>query len=378
MNNFPNIFHKVANRVKEYLIDFSYSIENNKIEKLISSYKKLPCSKINYDKFSMEFNYIYFLVNYWKGAKIAIDEATIVPKKILDLGSGSGAMALSYLSWIHHKIGASNSYVNIELILVDENVYQLNYAKKIFKLVEPLFTNIRCNITFQNCEVKDYLKNDNSFDIILLSHLLTENYKSVTDIFHELENLLDLRGEIIIVERIKDPVWYSIGEALRDLFLTSTIGSKKFNTENLPLISHELFSNIDALRTKYMILKNSSQISKKLLIKKYFDAWKGKSIKDVRRIFTKNAKYYNNLHNDPIVGIEGICEYWNNKVLPQIDPQPSLIRMIDWGDDIFIKWSSKFFLCNEQIHLKGYMIISIDITEGKICQLEECFTKKNN
>jgi len=371
---------KVANIVEDFLKFKQTKFNSEEMNRLRE--RIIHCeSDINYDQLAGEFAQLYWLRNFWKAVYFFKYEYSI-KQSILDklyqpdyflqlivLGAGSAADTIACMVWLNEKLPLAR----VKISLIDQSQDQLDLARKLICLILPVLDRVKFDITYQRVKAKEWSPIQNCADIILMSHFLNENPADLSLLLEKVRFALGQRGDAVIIERERDPIWK------KTLGLLGNLGTTLYDTD----LSRDKFvdfylaseKKVDNDITPYYI--KASIPEKKFqadIVRKYFQAWRLQSLDLINEIFSKDAIYDEKPGIEPrIKGIEEILSYWNQNPMLQknIDVQ---VRNVAYGENTIVcAFEGKFDTPKKHIAIRGAMNFYIDDYSQRIRKFDEYF-----
>ncbi len=121
-----------------------------------------------------------------------------------------------------------------------------------------------------------------------------------------------------------------------------------------------------------------SKVLVKSLIKTYKDAWEKRDPEKIIEIFTKNAVYYERLHEKPFKGHRGIKKYWKDKVVDEQENVKFRLKKIYIdGNNAVVEWEARFRDKKKKVNTYLNEIAVLEIKNGKIKSLREYWHAKH-
>lgn len=374
---------KIARVVEKY-IDKNLPSQNLQKKTLKTIYKSGDPASVNYNHFAFEFAELYWLRNYWKAVylfeyeyslkeslknKLAVNSK---PLRILSLGAGPASDIVALMIWL--SLHGNLLGTKVSITLMDMRSKQLALAKNIINEVLPYLENVEFEFTYERAEIENWRPGRNSADIILMGHFLTANLITLPAILRKVKYAVAGDGDILIMERERDPVWRAAVEELFNLGLapySTGLSDDKFHhmLESLP--DSIVDENITPHYVKTRVPANKYQLD---LISKYFQSWRFQTTDLLGDIFVKNAVYNEKPGQEPAVcDISGIRNYWKRH--PMLQDNINLwIRGIGYGDyNVVCAFEGEFDTPKQHISIKGALSFYIDNYFEKVKGLDAYF-----
>lgn len=219
-----NSYSRVARVVEDYLQQF-VSPSADLMSTLREKMKNFE-TDINYDTFGPAFARLYWLRNYWKAAYCFENLVNLnFVHNVTVLGAGAGADTVALLTALYDH--SSSRHVKINLI--DRSAIQLDMAQKLVSLTtKTLGGGIQIKVERKKIDVKKWIPNSDEVDLVLISHLLTENPRDIDSIMKKAFDTVRPTGSIVVIERERDPVWQNAKDAMLKIGVqTADVGVEK-------------------------------------------------------------------------------------------------------------------------------------------------------
>lgn len=209
-----SIYARVACRIEPLLHFIDADPPSNTSTDTLKETIKNFGTSIDYDRYGQAFIKLYWLRNYWKALYCFKHEMNLENvKRVVVLGSGSGADTVALLAAVHQQYPERILHAT----LVDKSQKQLDLASQFIAHAESEFTNSALKVNFKKQEIKDWTPQQNSSDLVVLSHVLTENPQDIERILKKVHAAITDNGSICIIERERDPIWIQAREILQDM-----------------------------------------------------------------------------------------------------------------------------------------------------------------
>jgi SAM-dependent methyltransferase len=358
------VYIEVARRIEAFVQELIDQRETSPqdIADLRRELKRDATVQIDYEHSAATFAGAFLLNNFWKVSAAMQHTRPQLKNRVLDLGTGSAAAALASLAYIaaqpapHHR--------QPDVILVDRSQAQLELASTALKYASPpldigAVSLIEADL-YNLAEDRDHLQSD----LVLLSHVLTENAHKVQPLMELAASLTTSGGTILVVERPDDDLWPEVQGHLVSAMPISC------DVAELP---H--WADVPARRARWLALRQPHAHERWLamLLRDYFTAWRKRSPAAIADVFTADARYYRSPTEAPLRGVEEIMSYWRQRVVPQEDPDPRPLRVRYEGNQAFCDWRAQFRRDGYRFELLGTMVVEGDSAAGRLRCLEEHF-----
>lgn len=99
----------------------------------------------------------------------------------------------------------------------------------------------------------------------------------------------------------------------------------------------------------------------------YKNAWESRDAGKAASLFTENAVYQDNPHNEPYKGRSGIHEYWSNVTSDQRDVTFDYEVLTTYGQTAVVHWSAKLTSASSGATVKLDGIFLLDFDESGLC-----------
>lgn len=365
-----NIYSLIAENIKKYL----RTTESTDCTRDFFKLQKMPSdNSIDYSNFSKDFAKLYWLKNYWK-AVYFFEYEYILKRldnfKVLSLGSGSAADTVACMVWLNEHMGL-NSEICIELL--DKSEEQLSLAKLLIEIVYPKLEKVKWKIDYRKIDLSEWEPEENSYDLILMSHILTENNSQIQSVSKKIKSAVKGLGDILIIEREQDPTWQKAIEILNKLGISvydSNVSNPNFlEIKNRYVVENQKNSDPHYIKASVPNLKFQADI-----VMNYFNAWNHQSTNLIREIFSSHAIYDEKPGIEPtIFGINDIVEYW--KINPMSQSNIKLqVKNVAYCDNLAVcSFKGDFNTTKQHIIIQGSMNFFIDPHSKKINKFTEYF-----
>ena len=335
---------------------------------------------IDFSKDGPAFASAFWERNFWKAISFFgfefVNPSILTQRRLISdssidvtvLGAGSGADAVACLCWLDEEFPLHR----VTMTLIDQYQEQLDLARNVITTAQRFLDQTNVDVRYSCQRLDQWTPQPVSTDIILMSHLLTENVMGKNELIAKVSAALRPRGDVILIERERDPVW----TAARHEFAMNGI-----TTHDVGLCDEKFRALVPTLaKTETDItphfVRGSVPANKYLmnLVRGYFDAWVRQTSDPLPSIFTSDATYDEKPGIEPtLVGIDGIRRYW--------DKHPGLQRNIDltihnvtYSDTVSVcSFSGRFDTPKQHIDIRGAINFYLDPYRGKIHRMDEYF-----
>lgn len=383
-NNLNSKYLQIANIVEQHLNAATKNTTNKNLTKLQYLIKNTDPKNINYDNYVLEYAQLYWMRNYWKSVyffdyeyslKASLKNFLVLKNdtlKIVSLGSGPAADVIAYLAWL--SINCKFSVNKIELFLVDKRKNQLDFAKKIINQVVPYFFELEIKVNYIQADVTNWCCEKNSKHIVLMGHFLTANSKTLQKIIEKSIDITVSDGDILIMERHRDPIWKKAANtyAHLGLFTYSTqINYKKFSQMLSDLPDNTIDKKITPhyLKVRLPMHKNRHQT-----ISKYFRSWRFQTPDLLEDIFLENIVFSEKPGIDPpLNGLKEIYNYWESNPMLQQNINIWLRDVAHDNYNTLCAFEGEFDTPTKHISIKGAMSFHFDTYYQKVSRFNAYF-----
>jgi hypothetical protein len=375
----PAIYSKVAAIAKrEFKIDnLSGSGSATERFQLQRTIREIG-SPIDYDRFSDTFVRLYWLRNYWKA--VYFFEYEYVHKKfvpqglgppsvtVVSLGAGSASDTAACMAWLNEHLPLGSS---VSLELVDESENQMRLARRLVRALVPTLVKVRWNVRFVVKELNRWRPASHAADIILMSHVLTENQDQFRMICNKTIEALKYKGDIVIIERERDQTWR---HAIR-YFTNAAVSVYDARINRKEKYLHNVLQSHDIPITPHYIKATTAPFQYQSdLIVDYFRAWGRQSVPLLKRIFASDAQFDEKPGIEQTIdGIAGIVEYWKEFPLRQSNIHLNIRNVANEDNLAICAFEGEFDKTKEHVAIRGAMNFYIDPYTKRIQKLVEYF-----
>lgn len=368
-----NVVETVRGYLESRQVSFAEDVE---IVRHIIASGRVP----DYEQDALLFAAAYWERNFWKALyyfryeyiRPAILSVRLpAPGSSIDivvLGAGSAADTVACLCWLDEV--APLRRITIELI--DQSRQQLELARGIIERVLSLTVRPQFDIKYRNMRASEWSPSADSTDLILMGHFLTENKDEKEALLLKVMTALKPRGDMLIIERQRDPVWRWARDTLALNGVTTHevgLSAEKFALFAPGIPDKE--ADITPLFVRGSVPENKRLMS---LVSRYFQAWLSHSSDALNDIFTSHAVYDEKPGIEaPIVGFDGIRRYWDEHPGRQRNTQLA-VHNVAYSDTVSVcSWSGQFDTPKEHVAIRGGMNFYLDPFVGKIHRFTEYF-----
>lgn len=335
---------------------------------------------LDYDKVSLPFAQSFWERNFWKAVYFfeyeyvrpaMLANRLLIPGSSIDvtiLGTGSAADAVACLCWLDDNLPLQKVIVT----LIDQNRRQLELAREIIGVARLFLAQAEFDVRYVQMSASQWTPSPNSTDLILMSHFLTENSNEIEVTLKKCIASLRPRGDVVVIERQRDPVWQ---------WSRHRLGMNGVTTHDVGLSKEKfsLFASVlpqTELDMAPFYVRGSVPENKRLmeLVREYFDAWVRQTSDPLPEIFTAGALYDEKPGIEPIiVGIDGIRRYWDKHPGLQRDIRLT-VHNVTYSDTVGVcAFSGDFDTPKQHIRISGATNFYLDPYVGKIHRLTEYF-----
>lgn len=367
----------VAKSVREYLQKQpNQNVEDATTLKLAIMAGGVP----DYERDSLAFAAAYWERNFWKAVYFFCYEYVrpsmlanplLLPGKSVDvvvLGAGSAADTVACLLWLDCELPLQK----VTVTLVDQSRSQLALARSVIERAKASLGQADFDIRYLNVDASDWNPGANSADLILMGHFLTENPDDKEALVAKTVAALKPRGDLLIIERQRDPVWRWARQRLALCGVTThdvDISDEKFKLLAPWLPATE--ADITPLYVRGNVPANKRLME---LVRDYFGCWSQHSSDALCDVFAPNATYDEKPGVEPlIVGLDGIRRYWDENPGQQRDTR-LVVHNVAYSDTVAVcSWSGEFDTPEQHVAIRGAMNFYLDPYFGKINRFDELF-----
>jgi SAM-dependent methyltransferase len=322
---------------------------------------------INYDRLAEEFAEAYWLRNYWKAVYFFEYEFKHPPinlERVSVLGAGSAADTLAFMIWLDQKLLSPGS---TSITLIDRSRKQLDLARKLITQTSDLFHH-RFNIIYKHLDIRRWRPIPDRTDLIILSHFLTENPDEINNLLSKAKIALCSPGQIVVIERERDPVWKQAKSIL------SNLGITVYDTGLNKYYFSRLRPHLNQVSPHYVDGILSAPKYQTEIVSGFFSAWRTQSLNTVRQIFSPQAIFDEKPGLEPAIqGLPQILNYWKANPLSQNNISVSLLNSAYTGNNAICAFTGDFDTPKQHITIQGAMNFYIDPRHQKINHLTEYF-----
>jgi SAM-dependent methyltransferase len=318
---------------------------------------------VDYEREGEVFAAAFLGVNYWKAATALIEARPRHPQRIVDLGAGAGSAGLAALAYA----GALRPGVPVFVDFVDSSPGQLQVAQAVLYVLQEQ-TPLQASFTFSEEDAVCWARAHGDYaDLLLASHLLTENRREIGSFAQWIPRALSANGHLMVIERGDD----LIGDLFEE---ESTAVSLPFSRRTTSVSAPEFPSREDR-DWSFQWLSTERPSSEWMidLVSRYFQAWNGQNEELLPAIFTQDATYKEKAFQRPLVGLAAIVDYWRHVVGRQVDVKACAVSTSYHGTMAFVEWVAEFKEDTNLTKLSGSLVLTCDPIERKVIQLREHF-----
>lgn len=333
---------------------------------------------LDYERDALPFALAFWERNFWKAVYFYAYEyvqPTLLSRygrhdgvvNIAVLGSGSAADAAALLLWLDRAAPT----LRVQLKLIDRCPRQLELARGVLRMVEKHLKNIHARTTYRCLDFDDWNPCPNSEDLVVMSHFITE-YASVEDAVSKAVSALRPRGDLVAIERMRDPVWRN----LRDVLGLSgmTAHDMGISADKVRLFLSHIPPDARDMTPVYVRAHVPENKHLMALVRGYFRAWRRQSPDDLLEIFTPHATYDEKPGIRPVMaGLDAIRDYWEEYPVRQKNIRLG-VHAVAYSDTVGVcSWEGEFDTPKAHVSISGSMNFYLDPYLGKINRFTEYF-----
>jgi SAM-dependent methyltransferase len=358
------VYHRIGVALSDFVAVQLADVPDGDVARISAELSAAPAGEVDYGRYARAFAKAYLLVNYWKAVAVLERVRPAAVRSVADLGSGPGSATVACLAYLAATTGAPENGAQVRLL--DRSKEQLNLAEDLLSRLFPDDYSAG-RFTFEHTDCALSTVDSDSSDLVIVSHLLTENPIEADGLLGAIGNTGGASGRLILIERFDDPVWLSwIAKASRN------DGGWSHGIEEILLESEHsrhlrrwvaAWSSYPRLPESYMAR----------VVDAYFEAWRMQSVDRLKEVFSADATYSTKPFLPPIVGLDGIEEYWREKVLTQESPVVRIITRSSHANVSNIEWEARFSRDGNAYQIQGSMTLEFDSTEQKVRHLREYY-----
>jgi len=368
---------RIATAIRDYLQTHA-DIPAAKISALRLSMKADVA--LNYDLDALPFASAFWERNFWKAVYFFFYEYVkpsmlgnrlLVPGSGVDvtvLGAGSAADTVACLLWLDHELPLQR----ITLTLIDQSALQLELARNIIDIAKRFLDQAEFDIRYAHLRASEWNPATDSIDMVLMGHFLTENGREKDAMVVKTVAALKPRGDVIIIERQRDPVWQWARQRLAlNGVTTHEVGLSEEKFLQIVPALPETEMDITPLYVRGSVPENKTFMG---LVRGYFQAWLQQTSDTLPEIFRDDAVYDEKPGIEaPIVGIDSIRRYWDEHPGLQRDVQ-LIVHNVTYSDTVSVcSFGGEFDTPKQHIAIQGAMVFYLDPYTGKIHRFTEHF-----
>jgi len=372
--DFPTL-QRVSKRLQLKLRQLHRYTTPEGVTRLADAFAARECPSLDYETMAYDFAYVYFLQNFWKAA-LLFHRSTILARTILDLGTGSGATALAYLTSLNDFLREQGFKINpkfeVHVTFLDRSRKQLRLASELLAEISAEWRNLTVFPHYEIAEIADW-KPKSHFDVVLMGHVLNENRTHITTILDRAFELADSNARLFVIERNGDPCWEQVQSGVSQLALPYAEGRVAGQIQFFRPLRSRLGRGLSSTESRYVILRCPEEKVLVNLLRKYFRAWSTRSKTLLNEVFTETAEYYEKPFSRPLCGLQAIQKYWEDRVLPQKNIKIRILRVAYTSLDAFAEWESRFAIGNTRVDVRGCLVLRLDSSSQRIARLSEYY-----
>lgn len=320
---------------------------------------------LDYDADWRAFAIAYLLVNYRKALHILRMMPTRPGGRVTDIGCGSGAAALAYIT-----VAAERNVAPAIITLLDRSRRQLDFAHACAdQAINRLQLSTRT--TTDSADMAGYVASQPQ-DVFLCANVLTEQRPSalapiVTGLFAHLRP----GGCFLAIERGDDEPWR------RAQFPILTFAEHHSGQVRIlaPKHGRDLFDDREWSTGWYTAVQPEHWMQQ--LVLKYFDAWTRRDVASLALVFASDAIYHEKPFDVPLRGLAAIESYWTQRVASQRDIHLTVLNVTFGYLTAAVEWSASFSDEVRARQVNGIMILEFDPALRRVRALREVFRTHN-
>jgi SAM-dependent methyltransferase len=321
------------------------------------------CDKaLDYDVHGNAFAAAFLRVNFRKAFTALAEARPQWPLRIGDIGAGAGSAGIAAVAYA----SALRPGAPLELYLVDCDAGQLARAERVLGALRGVMPD-EVMVQLVRDDIQSWVtRNTDGFDLVLASHVLTENVPDAAKHMSSLPEVLAPSGNLLIIERADD----GVGAILQHAASAAAVPLERRRTAAEP-------SNVTVddrpWELQWLLSQRPNQPWLPALVDAYFRCWNEHDIETLESVFTANAVYREKPFAAPLVGLQRIREYWRDVVGPQDTAHARTVSVSYHGLTAHVEWVADFNLNCEAVSVRGSMVLAFDPEQRKIAELREYF-----
>lgn len=315
-----------------------------------------------------EFQKLYLLINYRKTLAALEAVAPAPVSSLLDVGTGGGAAAVAALEYFAGRAiregRDGREGLPERVVLVDRSRSQVeSAAERVTEVADRMSASIIVEPVVADAA---HLPLQQAYGLVIAAHVVTENASNVGQLLAALHGGVREDGVLLIIERPDDPVV----DQLESFGLVtgstqgSALGSVRGGTVD---------QTVREWKLAWFAFRGAGRAPVTSAVDRYFRAWREQSVEQLASVFTPDAVYHERPHDPPLVGIEGIREYWQREVLTQDRPRVDVLDARFHESSAAVEWEARFTRSRFGYRVRGIMMLDVDLETGRIWRLRECF-----
>ncbi len=325
---------------------------------------------IDHDRDAVAFSCAFLTANYWKAAHALMAVRPDPVRRIVDLGSGSGAMALATLAYLWQLDDAAPQRVHLRL--VDRSRQQLMIAQQVLEQVRRELKGLDVEVSLEPHDVRDLgpsLQHDRA-DLVTASHLFTENREHVGWLAERAVESVAASGTLIMIEPHDDAVWSNLLQYVRGSALPSQNGHAVITPGRWMT---EEPTDPRPWKLRWLALQQPAYHFLPGLVRAYFSCWRSGSKEGLDKVFLPEAEYCFDPFQKPLKGLDQVKQYWEDHVLPQRH-RDIRVRHVDYqGRYASVEWTACFLRGRLWYELQGMMVVEADPERERLVSLREYY-----
>jgi len=306
-------------------------------------------------------------VNYWKAFYALSAAAPDPPATIIDLGSGAGSAASAAIAYYCDRGNLPEA--DLQVVLVDRSRSQLELA------VSAVAATVNClkvdvNVSVVHRESTDYYQ-PSSADLVIASHVITENRGAEDKFFTAAESLVKPGGCLLLMERPDDPAWGAVWRSVRRAPARRQDGHA---TVPAGLLDQSITRD---WTVHWVLVEVERRHLLAQTVRRYFNVWETHAVDRLGEVFSPHASYADKSDKEPMEGLWQIERYWHEEVLTQEHTETEIIDIWFAQDFAFIDWAARFTRRQRPYALRGTMALDFDPSTGLINRLREWYRSEH-
>ena len=359
---------EVARCLEQFVGELRHQVSDEQLWRVRARLKN--GAVIDHDRDAIAFSCAFLLINYWKAAYALACALPGPVRRVTDLGSGSGAMALATLTYLYDLGPAAPQQVHLRL--VDRSATQLEVAERAIDHVRKELKGPEAEITYDVCDVRDFdpVAEEDRADLVTACHLFTENPDDIDRIGDVAAAATAAHGTTLIIEPHDDVVWPALRASAPRLALPAREGHA-FIAPGDWMASEP--KDPRQWKLRWLAMEHPRHPYLARLVRAYLDCWRSGSADALNQVFLPEARYRYNPFEQPLSGRREIEQYWREHVLPQRRRDIRLERVAYTDHHAFLEWAASFVRDELRYELQGMMVIEADPQRERVASLHEYY-----